>query len=407
MHKESTRPDSLLHPDITDNRLQQAVILVIEDNALSQRQMLGTLHRHGFHAAEGASGGREALEKLATLDPDLIILDLLMPTMDGFALCLEFRKIRKLRNIPILVHTALENEQARLSIFRMGASDLVRKPVNDEELIARCRIHLEKRYILKDMEEYQERMEADLAHARAMQNMLMPDPHAIACVEKAFGLDIRALFKPSFIIGGDLWGMRPLPCGEKLALYIGDFTGHGVTAAINVFRLCTLIDKLPPAVLAHPAECLTQLNQQLFNLLPIELFATMFYAVLDTRQDSLSYCVAGSPPPLLLQRDGGFETLKGSGLPLAAIRTPRYREELVACRPGDALLLYSDALIETPNAEGALLDIRSIGELLTTLPSEHRTADALMQATRYRLDSFTSHGVRDDLTLNIYVRKTG
>lgn len=406
MQTESARPDTLLHPPSSDDRLHQAVILVVEDNAVSQRLMLESLRRHGFQAAVGASSGREALEKLANLDPDLIILDLMMPTMDGFALCLEFRKIRKLRNIPILVHTALENEQARLSIFRMGASDLVRKPVNDEELIARCRIHLEKRYILKDMEEYQERMEADLAHARAMQNMLMPDPNFIATIEKDYGLDIRALFKPSFIIGGDLWGMHPLPCGERLALYIGDFTGHGVTAAINVFRLCTLIDKLPPEVLASPTECLNQLNRQLFTMLPIELFATMFYGVLDIKRHRLTYCIAGCPSPLLLRGDDGFEMLQGSGLPLAAIRAPRYREEQVEYRVGDGLLLYSDALIETPNAAGEHLDIHTIGALLATLPPDYRTADALMQATRYRLDAFSPHGVHDDLTLNIYMRKS-
>lgn len=404
MTLDSARPDALIHPPSATDRVLDAAILVVEDNAVSQRLIIESLRRHGFRKVVGVSSGEEALHHVEQLAPNLIILDLMMPNMDGFALCREFRKRKALRNIPILVHTALEDEQARLSIFGMGASDLVRKPVNDEELVARCRIHIEKSFILKDLQDYRLRMEDDLGHARAMQNMLMPDNARIAEVEYDFGLDIRSLFSPSFVIGGDFWGMRPLPGNRKLALYIGDFTGHGVTAAINVFRLSTLMDKLPPAILSSPEVCLQHLNQQLFSLLPIELFATMFYAVLDTAQNRLTYCIAGSPPPIVLRKDGGFEILKGSGLPLAAISSPRYRNTLVNFNAGDALLLYSDALIETPDNAGNYLDIRQVGEALSLIPQAKRHAERLLQHTISQLSHFTPHGVEDDLTLNVYMR---
>lgn len=390
---------------IADKRILDAVILIVEDNQLSQRLLVNTLHSHGFKNVQAVSSGEEALNAVQEHEPDLIILDLLMPHMDGFTLCRSIRQHKHLRSIPILVHTALEDEQARLSIFSMGASDLVRKPVNEEELIARCRIHLEKRYILKDLQDYQLRMEDDLSHARAMQNLLMPDQATISSVEYDFDMDIRSLFSPSFTIGGDMWGLRALPASRRLAIYSGDFTGHGVTAAINVFRLCTLIDKLPQQVMSHPAECLQHLNQQLFEILPIELFATMFYGVLDLANDSLTYCIAGSPKPLLLRKGNGFEVLKGSGLPLAAIRTPRYREERIRFNRGDALMVYSDALIETPNSEGKHLQIEQVGASLSAIPQPQRHAERLLQSSISELSHFAPHGVEDDLTLNVYMRR--
>lgn len=405
MLKESPpQPKATPCPPITDARIHQATIMVVEDNLISQMVVMEALRRHGFTALESASSGYEALEKLSYIEPDLIILDLLMPSMDGFVLCQELRKQEKLRGIPILVHTALENQQARLSILNMGASDLVRKPVNDEELVARCRIHLEKRYILKDLQDYQARMEDDLGNARAMQNLLLPDKARISEVEYDYGLDIRSLFAPSFTIGGDFWGVRPLAGKQKLALYIGDFTGHGVTAAINVFRLCALLDKLPTPTLASPSACFDMLNQQLFAMLPIELFATMFYGVLDITQNSLTYCIAGSPAPLMLRKNSGFELLKGSGLPLAAIRSPRYRETRVNFNIGDALLLYSDALIETPDASGKHLEAQEIGTKLSAIPQSQRHAERLLQTTIGQLSGLMPHGVKDDLTLNVYMR---
>ncbi|MBM3617053.1 MAG: response regulator [Alphaproteobacteria bacterium] len=387
-------------------RIRAATILLIEDDPLSLSLTVAALETHGFHNIIQTTDSASALAALRSSTPDLVILDLVMPDTDGFDICRALKSKSSLQDVPILAYTALDNEEKRLTILTMGASDLAIKPINPEELIARCRIHLEKRFILKDLQDYRSRMEEDLANARAMQNMLMPDIDTIKSVEAQHQLDISTLFMPSMAIGGDFWGIHRLPSPHKLALYIGDFTGHGVTAAINVFRLCALMGKLPDSVLAQPAECLAQINQQLHAILPVELYATMFYGVLDTHENTVEYCVAGSLPPLLLrQATRDFTLLEGSGLPLAATANASYRSHKQAFHVGDTLMLYSDALTETPNRKNEYLSIDAVGESLASQQGTGITARMMLKQVDELFNAFTD-GVppKDDFTLNFYRR---
>lgn len=397
---------SSLSPNEREKKLQASTILLIDDDVISRSITTSALRKYGFQNLHEVESGQAALQWMEKTIPDLIILDILLPDIDGFQLCRNFRERPEWRDVPILAYTALENEQERLSILRMGASDLAFKPITPEELMARCSIHLEKRYILKDLQDYRSRMEADLTNARTMQDLLMPDREQIAQVREEYGLDIQSVFAPSSSIGGDFWGFHPFPGTGKLAIYIGDFTGHGVTAALNVFRLNALISKLPEEVLLQPAACLYQLNQQLHAMLPIELFATMFYAVLDTRSDSLIYSVAGSPPPLMLRTEKmpAYALLEGAGLPLAAIRNPQYHEHRAAFRQGDALLLYSDALIETADTKGEYLAISDIGNMLVSIPPASRSAETLLSTTLSSFLEKVGPRLTDDLTVNVYRR---
>lgn len=386
-------------------RIFSATILVVEDNIVNRMTIVKSLQQSGFTGVVTASDGREAMERLVTLEPDLVITDLMMPGVDGFALCRHIRSHAAYHSVPILALTAIEDVKERLSVFDAGASDVVHKPITEDELISRCRLHLEKYFILQDLRKFQARVEVDLSNARAMQNMLMPDMADIADAEFDYGLSISSLFSPSHTIGGDFWGIHPLDDKQRLAVCIGDFTGHGVTAAINVFRLHTLFQKLKPQVLSRPAQCLEQLNAQLYSMLPVQLFATMFYGVLDLRRNLLTYCIAGAPPPVRLPAANGYELLPGHGLPLAAVANPVFHEYRTPFLPGDALLLYSDALIETPRKENEYLDINHLGALLADIPQAARSTEALLQKTIHHFATFTPNGVEDDLTLNVYMRR--
>lgn len=398
----------MVNPCATPNekRIRAATILLIEDDPFSLSLTVRALETHGFHNLIQTSDAASAMQVLQTRTPDLVILDLLIPETDGFDICRIIKSKPLLKDVPILAYTALENEEKRLSIFNMGASDLAIKPINPEELIARCRIHLEKRFILKDLQDYRSRMEEDLSNARAMQNMLMPDSAMIGSIEAQHHLEISTLFNPSIAIGGDFWGIHRLPEPHQVALYIGDFTGHGVTAAINVFRLCALMGKLPDTVLAQPAECMAQINQQLHAILPVELYATMFYGVLDTKRETLDYCMAGSLPPLLLRNQTkDYTLLEGSGLPLAATATAQYTQHSQPFLTGDTLMLYSDALTETANSENQYLDIEHIAEKLAALQTGSHSAAQMLASVKDTFDNFAGNNpVTDDFTLNFYHR---
>lgn len=122
---------------------------------------------------------------------------------------------------------------------------MVSKPVVPVELMARVRIHLEKRLLIHDLRTYRERVAQELASARAMQQALLPQTAHIEALADRHRVRIGSHFEASSELGGDIWDIVTLN-DHRFGVYMADFSGHGVTAALNTFRLHTLIQELPP-----------------------------------------------------------------------------------------------------------------------------------------------------------------
>ena len=124
------------------------------------------------------------------MHPDLVILDMMMPEMDGFEYCQHIRAIPEVMSMPILVQTALEGNEGKLRAFAMGASDYVSKPVHGAELVARVRVHLMNQLLLDDVSAREQMMLAELRAAQVMQQRLMPTKEQIETLAKKHALDI-------------------------------------------------------------------------------------------------------------------------------------------------------------------------------------------------------------------------
>ena len=379
----------------------------MEDNPFNSMMLEEILRSGGFVNIRTAGDGAEALSILKTFTPTLMIIDLIMPGMDGFTLCRTLREDKQFQSTPILVQTGLEDERERLSIFEIGATDLVTKPFNPDELLARTETHIEKQLLLRELQEYQRRMQEDLANARELQNMLMPDQQALQQVARETGLDIAACFEPSTVIGGDCWGLRYFESLQKIAVFFGDFTGHGITSAINVFRLKTLLDRMDESLLVQPDQCLTELNKTLHAMLPTELYVAMFYGVLDLKAGRLDYAAAGCPAPLRLPAGANSTPifLNSRGIPVAAAANTKYELRSIPFADGDTLLVYSDALIETPSLKGALLDIEQVLATITEANKPAASAQILLDSVTQQFREHTAKAtVEDDLTITVFKR---
>lgn len=389
---------------ITQKRIAESHIIVVDDDKTSLSLLQHTFAKHHFTNVAAFTSGQQALDYCRFNTPDLIIIDLLMPGMTGFDLCQELRKLKSLNTVPIFAYTALENPHQRISVFDLGASDVLHKPVMEDELVARCKLHLERRHILRDLHAYRDKVNQDLTLAREMQNLLMPDAEAIAAMEAQYQVEISTYFEPSLLIGGDFWGATPIDA-NRFMIFTGDFTGHGVTAAINVFRFYTLREKMNKEIWAAPSYLLNIINRRLFDILPVELFATVFYGVVDKEKNELAYTLAGSPSPLILRACGKVELVKGKGLPLAAVQSPGYKTHTVPFYSGDTLVMYTDALIEAKNEQGDFLEIEKLGESLLDLPEEQRSARNIQSHIYAYLSDFTDDAWDDDLTITVCHRK--
>jgi len=342
---------------------QNATILIADDTMLSREIIASYLRADGFTNLVFAKDGEDALEQTKLHSPDLIILDIIMPKLDGYGVCKAIRANPEYAETPIIAQTALEENEGRTRIFDDGATDLILKPLNKAELIARTKIHLENRLLVKQLQAYQERTQSELELARDMQENLNPTPELYRGTGIDYRLRISATFQMSSELGGDMWGLVPIDT-QRLGVYIVDFAGHGLGAALNTFRLHSLIwsEQLRDR---NPSEYLEVLNRHLKGLLPVGQYATMLYGIIDRHENIFTYASAACTSPVLGNSSTGeARYLDGSGVPLGVIRNASYENREVPFDKDSFLLLYSDALIETTLDDGKFL---SEGKLLSML----------------------------------------
>jgi sigma-B regulation protein RsbU (phosphoserine phosphatase) len=344
-------PDEAGIPTRASNSIYLSKILVVDDDPLSCRLLAAILNKHQFRNIRIANGGTAALEQIDSYRPDLMLLDMQMPDLSGLEVCQRIRLRPDLIDMSILVQTATVDRNEMGTLFLAGVSDFLSKPINPTELIARVTVHLERQALLRELREYRGRTSQELAAAQRMQAELLPAPLLQQELAAAAGLRIGSYARPSSEIGGDLWGLLPIGA-DIFGIFLADFTGHGVTAALNTFRLHALIHEYK-ALHHDPVGLVTTLNERLARLLPPGQFATFLYVVIDSGANLLRFVSAGAPPPIVTSGlQGPTELAEACGVPLGVVRGVQYDLHERAFAPESSLLLYSDGLPEFPNDNG-------------------------------------------------------
>jgi sigma-B regulation protein RsbU (phosphoserine phosphatase) len=385
--------------DEIEGALHQSRILIVDDAIISLMYLRTVLMQGGFTDIRTAESAEEALQTLDSYQPDIIILDLMMEGMDGFECCRRIRAREEGGDVPILIQTALTEHADKIRTFREGATDFISKPLFADELYARVIVHLEKQLAMKKLLSYKQRVEHELRSARDLQTAILPRNVDIETISASAQLEIASYFKPSSELGGDFWGIRQL-AADKVAFWIVDFSGHGVAAALNVFRLHTCLHE-ESDVADDPGKYLGEMNERLLQLLPRGQFATMLYGVIDTSRNELNYASAGTPHPIILRAQGGIHMLNGAGRPLGIVQQD-YATRRASFSPGESVCFYSDALTETVDIHGKFIDEQEVAALL------ERHAESSQQALRQLVDHYDAETLprdrRDDLTIGIIRR---
>ncbi len=388
-----------------DQEILGASILIVDDRKLMRQMIGGFLKKSGFNNLSFAEDGVLALEALETAQPELVILDLYMPNMDGYEVCSRLRGDPRWSDLPVLFQTAANSDKERAKVFAVGATDLVTKPINPPELVARIRLHLENRMLIRRLSRYRVRMDAELHAAHSMQEALLPDDATVNDIAARHDLRIGSHYAACSELGGDIWSMRSLD-DHRLAFYLADFSGHGVGASLNTFRLHTFMER-QELDLADPGACLTELNAFLSHVLPTGQFATMFYGVIDTASDALTYAAAASPSPILGREatGGDIKLCPSEGFPIGVNKSASYDTREMPFAPGTFLLLYSDALIETPSPGAPLLSEPDLTDFVEECVSARGSSDLIDRLTTLLFQS-TEPPLPDDLTM-VYVGRPG
>ena len=258
------------------------------------------LTQDGFRNLHFAQNGQQALQMANELMPDMIILDILMPNIDGLEVCRQLRAMKHFETIPIIAHTIKNNPEDRGEIYDAGATDIFPKPVSEREVQNRVYMHLKYARMVKDLKQYHDRLTRDLEIARSMQDALLPEAPRLESILTSHGVDIDYQYEASSELGGDFWGIDIID-DTQLLVYITDFSGHGIASSLNTFRLHSLISNYQLSRRGQnssPAERLKLLNRTLHGLLPVEQFATMLCGIIDLKKDTFTYASAASTTPV-------------------------------------------------------------------------------------------------------------
>jgi len=251
--------------------------------------------------------------------------------------------------------------------------------------------------LTEDLEAYGDRVARELKMARETQTVLLPDMATVQSLYETHGIHIDSRFQPSSELGGDFWGLRSLDPLHAAILMV-DFSGHGINAALNTFRLHALLDS-EKEFGGDPASFLEHLNKRLAPLLPPGQYATMFYGIMDLSRDVLIYASAATPSPLLFL-PGKEQPLvgDGKGYPLGMFDESTYENRELPFPRGCSLLLYSDAITEGKTRDGARLEERGlINVAVRCLKNAPR--EQLVRSIAGELNRIFRMPLADDLTI--------
>lgn len=289
---------------------------------------------------------------------DVVLLDLSLPDSSGLDTVTKVLQV--VPHMPVVVMTGLDDPTLASRALEVGAQDYLVKSDDPGRAVERAILYaitrmnsqIEREQLAGQLAKAQQRVQEEMVVARTMQFDLLPRPDRLNPVLGRLGLVLHSYFEPCSGIGGDMWGCHDLGDG-RVSLTAFDFSGHGIGAALNVFRLHTLIDE-HRGHLDNPAALLNVLGVSLRQLLGRGQFATMFAAVVDCSAEEIVWAGAGAPAPLLF-RGGRSEFLDTRGVPLGLSAQPRHENRRTAFPRGAGLLVYSDALVEAQGYDERML----------------------------------------------------
>ncbi len=400
--------------NLKEKNINNPLILIADDSKINLTMLSKILEKTHFRVV-AASTGKQALKQIESHKPDLILLDILMPEMNGFEVSEKLKATAEYSEIPIIFLTAKTEAEDIVRGFEVGAVDYLTKPFNSLELLARVKTHLElkqtrdalKSINLKLQEAYDQiknlnqKLEDELKDARAVQFSLLPKTTPALQNYQIAGTCI-----PAAIVGGDFYDFTELDT-DKTAVFLGDVSGKGMPAALLMAEcrsilLAYLLNK--PAI--ELSKIIRNTNNMLYKDSADNMFITCLTGILEHRSGFFEYCNAGHNPPFLYRNKlDEFEELNATGTVLGFLENLEYEKLNTELYIDDVLVIYSDGITEAQNTCLELFEERRLADIIRE--NHDGDAELIKQAILSNVTKFsTGAGQYDDITL-VIIKRTG
>jgi sigma-B regulation protein RsbU (phosphoserine phosphatase) len=372
---------------------EKKTVLVVDD-APANIQVVHSILRDAYKIRV-ANSGAKALELVKKKPlPDLVLLDVTMPDMDGYAVCGILKATLEARDIPVIFLTGKTEADDETRGFAVGAVDYIHKPFSPAVVRARVHTHLVLREAREQLARQLLSINSELEMAREIQLSILPRE-----TPKIKGLEIAARYIPMSSVAGDFYDF--IIVDEKhVGILIADVTGHGLPAAL----IASMLQVALAAQFAHasePGRVLAGLNRALCGKFTRH-FVTAAYLFVDMEKSFMSYAGAGHPP-LLLWRGltGSASELFENGLLLGHFPEETYSAVQVPVEPGDRAVLCTDGILETVNPSQEMFGVDRFKRFLEANHDlgADRLADSLLDELSLWSGYPTGEGQQDDITL--------
>jgi sigma-B regulation protein RsbU (phosphoserine phosphatase) len=318
--------------------LSESRVLIVDDLKANVEVLIHNLRDE--YKLSFALDGEGALRSVEKNPPDLVLLDIMMPGMDGYDVCRRLRASPQTREIPVMFLSALEDVQNKTLGFEAGGNDYLTKPFEIQEVKARVRSLLKAKAY---SDAVKEKVASELRIAREIQMGLLPTD--LAARTRGTPLDIHAVLGPARQVGGDLYDVIR-PDADRVVVVVGDVSGKGIPAALFMAVTLTLVRSMSRE-LKQPDEILRRVNEELAAQNPHGLFVTLVCASFDLRDGCVTCASAGHQAPALL-RDGEAPrlVLREAGTVAGVFPELEFPSETMTLQPGDHLVFYTDGVTE-------------------------------------------------------------
>ncbi|MBS0452620.1 MAG: fused response regulator/phosphatase [Proteobacteria bacterium] len=380
----------------------EARLLVVDDNEDNRYTLRQRLKRLGHTSIETATNGREALDLLGQREFDLVLLDVMMPELNGYEVLEQLKADPRRRDVPVIMISALDQIESVIRCVELGAEDYLPKPFNPTLLAARVGASLEKKRLRDELHASLNRLEKELEAARRLQVSMLPREFPAFTEQQP--VDIHALMQAAREVGGDLYDFF-YSSPERLFFLVADVSGKGADAAMFMARTRSLVRMAVEllhevgATDVTPGRVLDTVNRELCQNNREKMFVSVFLGALDVRTGGLEFSNAGHPPPYRISVAGGLERLGGTPqAPLGIRQATSYTTSTLDLDKADTLFVCTDGVVEASDEDQNMYGDERLQALLNS--TTESSAQARVTQVKDAIDSFAAGAPpADDVTM--------
>ncbi|MGM0379102.1 MAG: response regulator [Bacillota bacterium] len=325
-------------------------LILIVDDIPGNLKLLGRILKKKNYSISIADNAKKALKFIDKRKPDLILLDIMMPEMNGFELCTNLKNNKNKKDIPIIFISALDDTKSKVKGFELGGVDYITKPFIKQEVLVRIKTHLNMSKAKKKIDLLYSNLDKKIKNAKRLHSQFLPNK-----LPKIENINISSYYNFADEIGGDFYQFIEL--NDKIFFYLSDVVGHGLDGSLlNVFTGVHINNFLMNNQLKEAeldlSKLLNYLNEKFIKEdFPSYYYICLFVGYINKKDKSIALSNAGiHTQPIKISKNNKVEKINLKGRPIGILNQKfKYKQEIIYLEESDKLFLGSDGLFELQN----------------------------------------------------------